>query len=115
MSSIHQMDNARRAEQCGYILKALKGDYGQVMTSVRSLSGALDLLGAAISVEEMQFRLSLLADSGYIRIWRAEETPAWRPDRMHDVSPHVIVFARLTPRGLHLIDGQIAPDPSVVF
>lgn len=112
---ISEMEQARHAEERGVVLKALQGDYRSKMTSVRSLRNALFMVGQAVTGEGLQFHLSLLADSGYVRIWRADELPQFRPDRDMEVRPDTIVFARLLPKGLHLIDGRIAADPMIAF
>jgi hypothetical protein len=109
------MEQARHAEERGAILQALKQDYGAKMTSVRALSRALDLVGHGMRPAGMQFALTYLADSQYIQIWRFEDTPGFRADRDSEERRDQIVFARLMPRGLQLIDGQIAADPSVSF
>jgi hypothetical protein len=106
---------ARHAEEKGTILKALKEEYARGMTSVRSLFSALDLVGRRMTPKGLQFALAYLADQEYIRIWRAEEVPGFRKDRMTDANVQTIVFARLTAKGLHLIDGRIDADPGVNF
>ena len=113
--NLSQMDEARHARERGAILEVLKQGYDQSMVSVASLSGALNMAGMPMTAAGLQFSLTLLADSGYILIWRAKETPAWRPDRMNEMRPDTIVFAKLTPKGLFLIDGHVASDPAVIF
>lgn len=113
--SISEMEQARHAEEKGAILMALKEDYGAKMTSVKSLGRALDLLGHPMRADGLQFALVYLADSGYLRIWRAEDLPGFRADRQSDVRRDAVVFAKLLPRGLQLIDGQVAADVSVSF
>lgn len=113
--SIATMEDSRHAEQRGAILQALRQDYVNKMTSVKALAGSLDLLGYSMTGEGLQFSLSLLADSGYIAIWRAEDLPGYRSDRINDVRRDVILFARLTPKGLLLIDAKIPADPNVRF
>ena len=111
--SISESEKARDAAGRGQILTALKQDYGREMTSVRSLWKALDLLGHPISGSGLQFSLNLLADEGYIRVWRASEFQ--RQDRVPDERGDVIIFCRVTPRGLRLIDGEEPANPSVIF
>ncbi len=112
---IRELEEARHGLERGAILLALKQGYSQEMVSVGTLARALNLVGTPMTAEGLQFSLSLLADSGYVRIWRARETGAWRPDRAGDVRPDHIVFARLAPKGLRLIDGQAEADPLVTF
>jgi hypothetical protein len=112
---ITEMEQARHAEQRGAVLQALRNDYTSEMTSVVSLSRALFMIGHSVTIDGLQFHLSLLADSGYARIWRARELPTFRPDRDTNVRPDKIVFARLAPKGLQLIDGKIPADPDVSF
>jgi hypothetical protein len=52
---------------------------------------------------------------GYIQIWRTRDMPGFRADRPTPGSPNDIRFARLTPKGLRLVDGLIDADPSVRF
>ncbi len=99
----------------GAILLALKQAYGRERVTLRELSGTLNLVGSPMTAESLQFSLSLLADSTYVRIWRAKDVGNWRPDRLNDVDPDTIVAARLLPRGLQLIDGNIQADPQVTF
>ena len=113
--SIASLEDARHAEQRGAILQALRQDYTSKMTSVKALSRALDLLGYSMTFGTFQFSLNLLADSGYIAIWRADDTPMWRADRLNDTARDTILFVRMTPKGLQLLDGRIAADPSVSF
>jgi hypothetical protein len=112
---ISEMDKARHAEERGAILKALQSDYARKMSSVTMLARVLFMAGQSITPGALQFHLSLLADSGYVRIWRAEEVPGFRPDRGTEARGDLIMFARLAPRGLQLIDGQIPSDPGVSF
>lgn len=109
------MEQARHAEEKGAILMALKEDYGAKMTSVKSLARALDLLGYPMRTESLQFALVYLADSGYVKIWRVEDLPGFRADRMTDMRRDAVVFAKLLPRGLQLIDGQIEADRGITF
>jgi hypothetical protein len=112
--SVEGMEKARHAEEKGAILEALREDYAREMTSVRSLSRALDLLGHSMRAEALQFALAYLADSGYLRTWRSKDVPGFRRDRISDVADS-IVFAKLTPKGLRLIDGYEPEDPGVMF
>jgi DNA-binding transcriptional ArsR family regulator len=109
------MEEARHAAERGAILLALKQGYDQEMVSVGSLSRALNMVASPMTAEGLQFSLSLLADSEYIKIWRAKAMGQWRADRLNEVKPDTIMFARLLPRGLRLIDGQIEADPLVTF
>ncbi len=112
---IREMDEARHALERGEILKALRQEYGSAMVPVRSLAASLNLVGYPMTTDSLQFSLVLLADNGYLRIWRANEMGNWRADRENTGRPDVVVFAKLLPKGLLLIDGRIAPDPSVSF
>jgi len=113
--SISEMDRARHAEERGRILQALQQNYRVEMTSVRALAGALDLVGFPMTRAGLEFNLVLLADSGYLKVWRAKDLPGWRGDRPMDRSAETILFARLSPLGLRLIDGAAAADPQVRF
>jgi len=111
--NISENELARAGVERGQILTALKQDYGREMTSVRSLWKALDLLGHPISASGLQYSLNLLTDEGYIRVWRASEFQ--RQDRVPDERGDVIIFYRVTPKGLRLIEGQEPANPSVIF
>jgi len=109
------IEKARWAQERGSILRTLKEDYVREMTSIRSLIRVLDAQGVPLSHDELSFHLRYLADQGYVRILRARDLPGFRRDRPMDVSAETIMFAKLEPRGLQLLDGLIAEDPSVAF
>lgn len=109
------MEKARHAAERGNIIRALHEDYSSPMTGVGSIVGVLDVMGVAVSYEAMQFHLVYLSDEGYIQIWRNREMPGWRSDRVNAGNPNQIRFAKLLPRGLHLLDGACAADPGVRF
>jgi len=113
--SITEMEEARHNLERGAILSALKQGYDQEMVSVASLSGTLALVGRPITRAGLAFSLGLLADLGYVRIWRARELPGFRADRPSDVRPDEIRFAKLLPKGLLLIDGRVEADAMVSF
>lgn len=106
---------ARHYEEKGLVLTALKQDFSREMTSVRSLASALALLGRPMTKQGLQFALVYLAEAEYVKIWRVEDMPGFRADRMSEQNVQTVVFARLLPKGLHLIDGLIPADPSVIF
>ena len=110
-----QLGNQRRAEERGAILRSLQEDYGREMTTVRSLSGALDLQGYPMSVESLQFSLQYLGDQGYIDVIRASQVPGYRRDRMGAGKPDTIIFVKLRPKGVQLLVGTAAEDPGVRF
>jgi hypothetical protein len=112
---ISEMTQARHAEERGAILHALQQDYTHRMTSLRVLGHALFLTGCAITPDGLRYHLSLLEASGYLRLWRQEDMPGFRTDREMGIDGAEIAFAKLLPKGMQLIDGQIAADPSVSF
>jgi hypothetical protein len=114
---LNEMEQARHATEKGQILRCLAQEYGREMTSVRNLSGALDLLGTPMSGDALQFSLIYLAEQGLIRIWRGRDTPGWRSDREQrgSMSAETIVFAKLLPKGLQLVDGIGAEDLGIRF
>lgn len=109
------MDKARHAIERGVILQALKSDFASRMTGTATLFRTLDLLGYSMGIESLEFHLALLSASGYVRIWRASDMPGWRADRPNIQRSESIVFSRLEPKGLQLIDGDVISDPSVAF
>lgn len=111
------VEKARHAQERGDILRTLKEDYQSEMTSIRNLIGALDAQGIALSPDGVAFHLVYLADQGYVRIWRAGDLPHQRKDRRTArwVKPDTILFAKLLPKGLQLLDGHGAEDPGVSF
>ena len=112
---IREMDEARHAEERGAILCALKQEYGSSMVAMRTLAAALNLTGYPLTNASLQFSLTLLADCAYVRTWTARDMGIWRPDRANEMRPETIVFAKLLPKGLSLVDGKIEPDPNVSF
>jgi hypothetical protein len=112
---IKEMDEARHSQERGSILLALKAGYGRERVTLGELASTLNMVGSPMTAESLQFSLSLLADCEYIKIWRAKAVGKWRKDRVNDVDPDAILAARLLPRGLQLIDGQIEADPQVTF
>lgn len=107
------LENLRHAEARGKLLKLLAEDYTSRMTSVGTLRSALDLCG--ISVTKIDFHLTYLEDSGFVRLWRTKDMPGFRADRHGEGNPDAIGFAKVTPRGIQLIDGNIPEDPKVKF
>ncbi len=109
------LDQVRHAEERGKILKILQEDYASRMTTVASLTGALDLLGYPMTSESLQFSLTYLHETGYVVALRVRQMPGWRSDRAHTVHPDSIATVKLSAKGLQLVDGAIAEDPLVRF
>jgi DNA-binding transcriptional ArsR family regulator len=111
------MEHIRHRRERGDILRTLKEDYHQDMTSLRSLAGALDLQGIPLSQDGLEFHLRYLEDQGYVKIWRYRDLPNFRRDRQLPrwTKADTLIFARLLPKGLHLIDALSAEDPMVTF
>jgi len=101
----------------GVLLRVLKEDYQQEMTSIQNLLGALDALTISLSEEDLVFHLEYLAGQGYLRILRVKDTPGYRTDRRLPgwEKPETIKFVKLLPKGLQLIDGLVPEDPLVKF
>jgi DNA-binding transcriptional ArsR family regulator len=110
-----EIEQARWAQERGSILRTLKEDYVREMTSVRSLVRALDAQGISLSQDGIGFHLIYLADQGYVQIWRARDLPQFRRDRPMIFSACTVVFAKMLPKGLQLINGTIREDPGVSF
>jgi Fe2+ or Zn2+ uptake regulation protein len=113
--SMTELEHQRKSRQRGDILRILQEDYNSAMTSVSSLAGALDALGDAVSPDSLQFHLNYLADQELVRVTRNRDLPTWRSDRGAQSVAHFIRFAKLTAKGLTLLDGRIAADPMVLF
>jgi DNA-binding transcriptional ArsR family regulator len=113
--TLSRVEAQRHAEERGQILKLLREEYGGRLTTVRSLTGAMHLLGFPMSAATMQFSLAYLRDRGYIEVQTARQQPGYRIDRAIDVHPDAPVTARLMPDGVLLIDGHIKEDPAVIF
>ncbi len=111
------VEQAKHARERGDTLRTLKEDYQSEMTSVRNLVGALDMQGVSLSLDGIAFHLEYLAEQGYVRIWRARDLPQHRKDRRRPgwVKPETILFAKLLPKGLQLLDGLAQEDPLVAF
>jgi hypothetical protein len=112
-----ELEKSRHAAQRGDILRTLKEDYTSTMTSLRSLLYALDLQGSSLSADGLGFHLTYLEGQGYVQLWRYRDMPHFRKDRpvTGAVKVDTIMFAKLLPKGLQLLDGLIPEDPSVVF
>jgi hypothetical protein len=108
---------ARHAAARGSIIRTLAEDYTSAMTSVRTLVGALDAQGISLSQADIEFHLQYLADSGYVQVFRAKEMPGFRSDRRvrEWVKPDTMMFCKLLPKGLQLLDGRIGEDPLIRF
>jgi DNA-binding transcriptional ArsR family regulator len=115
--SMSLLETQRHYRERGDILRTLKEDYSSAMTSTRNLLGALDAQGISLSEQGLTFHLHYLEDAGYIRVSRVRDMPNFRNDRRSGswMKPDTIMFARLMPKGLHLVDGAIREDPGVVF
>ncbi len=111
------VEQVRHAHERGDILRTLKEDYRAEMTATWSLVGALDAQGVSLSMEDLTFHLEYLAEQEYVRIWRQRDLPGARRDRRAAGwrAPATIIFAKLLPKGLQLMDGKIAEDPLVSF
>ncbi len=110
-----ELDKQRHARERGEVLRTLKEDYSARMTSVLTLLRALDALGTSLTPEGLAFHLELLAEQGYVQVWRAKDAAGYRRDRPSADKPDTIKFAKLRARGLQLLDGLIAEDPLVAF
>lgn len=114
MSNMTDIENLRHAETRGKLLAILAEDYSSRMTSVATLTAALDLRGFSLTEDRLAFHLTYLEDSGYVKIWRTRDMPGYRGDRDRG-APDTMRFAKLSPRGLQLIDGNCPEDPKVRF
>jgi len=113
---IGHLEQARHATERGRILMTLQQDYASgVFVFVKSLMGAMDQQGISLTVDGMAFHLRYLVDQGYIATRTAGEMPGFRRDRATVERAETIVAVKLTVKGLHLIDGQVAEDPAVKF
>ena len=112
-----ELDRERHDRERGDVLRVLKEDYQRELTSARNLVGTLDALGLPLSEEDLAFHLIYLSDQGYVRVLRVKDMPSYRTDRRLAgwENPETIKFVKLLPKGLQLIDGLIAEDPSVKF
>jgi hypothetical protein len=112
-----EVEAARHASERGLILRTLKEDYITPMTSVNALGRALDSMGVSLAPSSLDFHLVYLAQQQYVQIWRASDMPGHRTDRaaLRYCDPNAIVFAKLLPRGLQLVDGDIGADSKVAF
>jgi hypothetical protein len=113
--TMSDLERNRQARRKGDILRILVQDYRISMTSVRTLNGALDMLGEAVGPDSMQWHLTYLADQNYIKIWRVRDMPGFRHDRQSQEDPELIRFAKILPKGIQLIDGNAEEDPQVKF
>jgi hypothetical protein len=112
-----EIEKARHAHERGEIIRTLKADYSSEMTALSGLRRALDLQGISLSQQDLEFHLTYLEEQGYARVWRARDLPGHRLDRQVPgwMKAGTIMFAKLLPRGLQLLDGLVGEDPSVAF
>ncbi len=112
-----EIESVRHAHERGDILRVLKEDYQQEMTGVRTLIRSLDLMNVPLSYDGLVFHLQYLETSGYVQLWRNRDLPSFRRDRTQagSAKPSSIMFSKLLPKGLQLLDGLIPEDPSVAF
>jgi len=110
-----EIEQQRHAQERGAIIRTLKEDFLREMTTVRVLLGALDAQGVSLSPEGLAFHLKYLAAQGLVAITRADDLPGYRRDRWPTVKPETLIGAKLTGRGLQLLDGVIDGDPLVTF
>lgn len=113
--SFQNTEQLRHAEERGRILQVLQSEYGRGAVTAHTLLGALDALNYPMTLDSLQFSLTYLADSNYIAVTRASETPGYRKDRPGSLTPYTIVTARVLPLGIQLIDGQAPADVGVRF
>jgi hypothetical protein len=112
---LSSVESLRHAEERGKILKVLREDYGGRLTTVRSLTGALSLLGFPMSAQDMRFSLMYLRDRGYIEVQTVRDQPGYRPDRVSEVHPDAPMTVRLAADGVLLVEGHGKADPGVIF
>lgn len=110
-----EIEEARNAQARGEILRTLFEDYANEMTSVASLTRALDFMGQPLGAEDMNAHLEYLLHQDYVKLWRGRDMPQFRRDRRSDVAPDAKMFAKLSPKGLQLLKGKIPDDPMVAF
>ena len=113
--SMAEIEKQRLARRKGDVIRILQEDYRAKMTSVGSLLGALDMLGEPVDPRSLQFDLTYLSQQGYILTWCVRDMPGFRHDRINSGAPDDIRFAKLTPKGLQLLDGNAPEDPQVKF
>lgn len=104
----------QRSAGRGKILQVLLEDYVTERTRIGMLIQALP----DRSPQEVYFDLTYLEQQEYVRVWRERDLELHRRDRMpddDDWKPSDMVFAKLLPRGLQLVEGAIPGDPLVVF
>lgn len=115
LTTSEMLEQARHARERGTILRTLKEDYTREMTSTHTLLRVIDAQGFPLSHEDLSFHLRLMAEQGYVSIWRTRDLPGYRRDRPLQIAPDTIMFTKLSARGLQLMDGLIPEDPSVAF
>jgi|ERR1019366_2942163 hypothetical protein len=110
------IERARHAMEKGAILRVLQDAYGGPALMVGALGSVLDNLGYPMSPTNLQFSLTYLAESDYVRVVKAKDVPGFRRDRLRPGdSPETIVMVQLTPLGLRLVDGMAPEDGQIRF
>lgn len=110
-----EVERQRHAQERGAIIKTLKEDFRRPMTTAKVLLGALDAQGISLSLEGLVFHLRYLGGQGFVEITEAQDMPGYRRDRPGSHKPESIMGAKLSPKGLQLLDGAIEEDPLVTF
>lgn len=113
--TLSKIEQQRHAEEKGKILTILHEQYGNQLTTVRSLVGTMDLMGFPMSRDTVRFALQYLQDRGYIEVRRTRDQPGYRSDREWEGDPNAPVTVGLRADGVLLINGQMPADPAVIF
>jgi hypothetical protein len=109
------LEKTRKAQERGDVLRTLAEDYAAEMTSVRTLIGTMDVMGIPLERSDLEAHLVYLAQQGLVELWRARDMPSFRTDRENGISPHALLFAKLSAKGLQLITGVAEADSMVIF
>lgn len=100
----------------GRILQVLADNEGiSSAVGMNLLLRTLDNLGVSLSIRELALRLEYLAQKGYVELRRREDIPGWDRTRKGAGRPKDVMSARLTAKGLDLVQGSLVPDPGVAF
>jgi len=73
----------------------------------------LDTIGVSVSARELRGELEYLTAKGYAELRRRADMPGWARERMSAGRPTDVIAVKLLPRGLDLVQRNIAADPGV--
>lgn len=109
------MAHTERYER-GEILTMLNSNAGRA-TGMGLLRVSLDQVGVSLSINELKTRLCYLEEKGYVELRRRKDIPGYhrKLDEPGGGRANDLVTAKLTAKGIDLVEGNIPNDPGIGF